>query len=851
MPVTTAMPIVADLLDQFRECTESELQQLALDLYELGRFAAHGFEKNELPWKGQMQTSLHSCGSQLAHCPCGCRQFAFHDDRLAKKGLHGILVRLKGFMTCGTNTYPCYRHVHPAELALMNGMLPNMPWGDEHKLSLCALGQLASPIQSTWVGSLLMRHIQTLQGIEETIDPHTNLLSWMERVLDSRDDFFGPQSNPNAVHFRKLVQTRVFATKPTSSPKFTPESYQHQVDQTMTAHPNTEAKELREDAPPPPEMPSPKFASQGGALVTSPNPSAGTKRPASEMSNGQHEDSLTAHQDGGVHGFQNMRAKKTRLAQAEMIPPKQDPADNHVLLNADQHEDSTNPVETPTHVPHAMPLPRLGCGGPTQMNGINLEGDEQTQSWQNNGMQLESETKSTEVHASFIHIDAVSHEPGSCPPRGARTKVQPVTTHPTPLQAMPLPRLGCGGPSQCEKPKQHAGDTSTEDSAELSHLIQSRNSQKHDRSGNSGNEPEHLADRASEFHRPKQDQCPTHQSGVPTTAAPHPMSPTRWSGVPAFANKKTSASGFASSLPDVPVVPVPSFMMQQSGLQAQVHAECKTAPFHEHVTPVADRPKCPHVDAVRSFAGTPMHETTQALGGSRDNENANQSHPHHVAMPLPRLGCGGPPQEHQIIQEGPAHHANFPSKMGKSHPEVSEQQSALPPENDEANRNVHCEELELHLSKDLALSPTPPDAMPLPRLGCGGPTLPHDPVDEQNSPDEEAQCEALANNERATMEVFVLHADARYPIPYKVATDATPGKITVAEAALNSMTLPIAPRSIVGTHLPLDQVLHAEQYVVLHESLPESLKCPFFSTKYSATPPKLSLGLPSTRFEAL
>ena len=209
---------------------------------------------------------------------------------------------------------------------------------------------------------------------------------------------------------------------------------------------------------------------------------------------------------------------------------------------------------------------------------------------------------------------------------------------------MPLPRLGCGGPSQCEKPKQHAGDTSTEDSAELSHLIQSRNSQKHDRSGNSGNEPEHLADRASEFHRPKQDQCPTHQSGVPTTAAPHPMSPTRWSGVPTFANKKTSASGFASSLPDVPVVPVPSFMMQQSGLQAQVHAECKTAPFHEHVTPVADRPKCPHVDAVRSFAGTPMHETTQALGGSRDNENANQSHPHHVAMPLPRLGCGGPPR---------------------------------------------------------------------------------------------------------------------------------------------------------------------------------------------------------------
>ena len=190
MPISTAMPIVADVLDQFHACTESEMQQLALDLYELGRFAAHGFERNELPWKGQMQTSLHSCGSQLTGCPCGCRKFAFHDDRLAQKGLHGILIRLQGCVTCGSNTYPCYRHIHPAELALLNGMLPDMPWGDQAmKLSLCALGQLASPIQSTWVGSLLMRHIQCIQESPSVIDPHVNLLTWMEKVLASRDAF--------------------------------------------------------------------------------------------------------------------------------------------------------------------------------------------------------------------------------------------------------------------------------------------------------------------------------------------------------------------------------------------------------------------------------------------------------------------------------------------------------------------------------------------------------------------------------------------------------------------------------------------------------------------------------------
>ena len=65
------------------------------------------------------------------------------------------------------------------------------------------------------------------------------------------------------------------------------------------------------------------------------------------------------------------------------------------------------------------------------------------------------------------------------------------------------------------------------------------------------------------------------------------------------------------------------------------------------------------------------------------------------------------------------------------------------------------------------------------------------------------------------------------------------------------MSLPIAPRSIVGTHLPLDQILHSEQYVVLHDSLPKSSRCPFLDTKYSTSPAKMHLGLPCTRIEAL
>ena len=311
MPISTAMPIVADVLDQFHACTESEMQQLALDLYELGRFAAHGFERNELPWKGQMQTSLHSCGSQLTGCPCGCRKFAFHDDRLAQKGLHGILIRLQGCVTCGSNTYPCYRHIHPAELALLNGMLPDMPWGDQAmKLSLCALGQLASPIQSTWVGSLLMRHIQCIQESPSVIDPHVNLLTWMEKVLASRDAFFGPQTNPNAKHFNKLIHTRVFATKMPSKPTGTDKTDQPNVmprlaEETETAHAGDRGGA---DSKRPTVIP-------GDAMQTQPPVStSGVKRDASEFYHAQSTDSMPAHVNGGVHGFQNKACQETKVA---------------------------------------------------------------------------------------------------------------------------------------------------------------------------------------------------------------------------------------------------------------------------------------------------------------------------------------------------------------------------------------------------------------------------------------------------------------------------------------------------------------------------------------------------------
>lgn len=99
--------------------------------------------------------------------------------------------------------------------------------------------------------------------------------------------------------------------------------------------------------------------------------------------------------------------------------------------------------------------------------------------------------------------------------------------------------------------------------------------------------------------------------------------------------------------------------------------------------------------------------------------------------------------------------------------------------------------------------------------------------------------------------VHIKHEDAAMPMTCQVSLDTTPGIITQAEDRLDSMKVPMAPRSLVGTHLPLDQPPHSNQYVLLHQHLPQSYKCPFLSAKYTCDHARIDLQLPCTRLEAL
>ena len=208
--------MVSSVLEQFQHCNQALLEQLQLDLYELGKFAAFGFENNMVQWRGQMATSLHSCGNQLMGCPCGCRKYPFTEQRLQSGGLHGLLIPLLGESRCGNNIYPNFRHISPDELALLNGMYPGCDWGPQSRMALCALGQLASPLQSAWIGAAVMKHIQTFLEVEESCQPERVLLNMMANLLKARDETFGEPNSVECRRFQQMISQKSFTGIPSS-----------------------------------------------------------------------------------------------------------------------------------------------------------------------------------------------------------------------------------------------------------------------------------------------------------------------------------------------------------------------------------------------------------------------------------------------------------------------------------------------------------------------------------------------------------------------------------------------------------------------------------------------------------
>ena len=136
------------------------MTQLRLDSYEYGKFQQYGGIASKLVnGLAPMCTALHGWACQLIPCPCGCRKFPLSESRLAENGLFGALIHCPGCMNTCDGQVQNIRHLHPWEIALLSGIVPNKCWGPNLRFSIAALGQMATPIQSLWVVSQFKRHL--------------------------------------------------------------------------------------------------------------------------------------------------------------------------------------------------------------------------------------------------------------------------------------------------------------------------------------------------------------------------------------------------------------------------------------------------------------------------------------------------------------------------------------------------------------------------------------------------------------------------------------------------------------------------------------------------------------------
>eukprot|EP00435_Cladocopium_sp_Y103_P008923 s91_g2.t1 len=598
-PEVCPPPTISQVLDNFQACDPDMLYHLQLDLYELGKFSQFGFHSNMVPWNGQMATSLHSCGNQLGACPCGCRKYPFTDRRLQTGGLHGLLIQLPGESKCGTNVYPNFRHITPDELALFNGMFPGCQWGSSPRMALCALGQLASPLQAVWIGACAMQHVFSVFDLGETTKPEFALQKLMGNLLQARDECFGIQNSAKCRSFAKLVFTGTFISA----------------------------------------GPIPSLTLVGDSTVGPIHTACQDPLEKTAYDKAHFRDEQECHQS-------DQDNFKAQVGQWEPdMPPKESPHVETGMWPSPPTSEFSSPKTVDLKVRESQCLAETSSPNGTFDANIRTASD--TSSASEAGFSADQVTSSRQDLSVFDRITSTSTEMGTVPrsvqPQSEGGKIQ------IPLQS---PDSG-NGQNQINWP--------TVDRAQL------------------------VQDASRRDHLHQNDDY--HGKG--------------------------------------PNIPLPL---------------------------------------------EPGSTVIEAM---------------HV--------------EHQSLQE-----------QARPWSDKSESDQIAPPNLDKSNGgNRPAQEEQLHLQ------------------------------------------ESQTRSEEETMVIFVKHEESIHPMPYTVPKDATAGRLTHAEAKLGTFSLPVTPRSLVGTHVPLDAEMHPNQYVLLHQKMPDSHRCPFVSSKFSDSVQIVELGLPCTRFEAL
>ena len=143
---------------------------------------ACGTEGRILEWNGQAPTALHSWGAAFTPCPCRCRLQPFSIACLESRGLRGVGV------FSSSSGLP--RHLHAAEVGLLNSLPVTYKHLPEARTALCLVGNLAAPLQSAWVCAQIAEWSQVTVGPTGASPPLQVLSDFQDRLLQERRDLW-------------------------------------------------------------------------------------------------------------------------------------------------------------------------------------------------------------------------------------------------------------------------------------------------------------------------------------------------------------------------------------------------------------------------------------------------------------------------------------------------------------------------------------------------------------------------------------------------------------------------------------------------------------------------------------
>lgn len=201
-------PTVSDFMDEFPLCEEHVMKQLVLAEHEVSQLNAMGTNLGACVVKqhSPLPTALHSWGNQFQGCKCECRSTALSTNRMFSRGFFGVLVKHQ--LQDGS---VIFRHPSAQETALLCG-LPMILSGHDARLELCAVGQLASPLQSAWIFSEIRQHLKhQCIGGKEHVSPTAVIKAICDELFAIRAKLWPKMKETIAMQFFRQKINQRFA----------------------------------------------------------------------------------------------------------------------------------------------------------------------------------------------------------------------------------------------------------------------------------------------------------------------------------------------------------------------------------------------------------------------------------------------------------------------------------------------------------------------------------------------------------------------------------------------------------------------------------------------------------------